>query len=72
MERTERMIGTLCEEWQNIIVLCSRVGEDGRTEVYRYECGNALANQQLLEDTVDDMVCGAFISEEDDGEEEKF
>ena len=71
MERTERMIDILCDEWENIVILCSRVNDDGDTDAYRFCTGNALANQQLLEDTLDDMGMGQFIGG-DDGEEETF
>lgn len=54
-ERTERMISTLDDEWESVIVLCTRHTGHG-TEMFRYMTGNALANQKMLENMLDDVM----------------
>ena len=64
-ERTDRMVKILGEEWDNVIVLCSRY-KDGQTQMFRYMLGNALANHKQMEDTID---CMMFAGDDDDMEE---
>ena len=69
-ERTDRMISILSEEWDSVVVLCSRARHGEGTEMFRYATGNSLANEKMLENMLHDMMF-VGITEEDDGEEEE-
>lgn len=67
MTRLERIIAMLSEEYDSFVVVCTRADERGQTEMHRVLGGNMFANQQALEDTLDDLMMGIIGG--DDGED---
>lgn len=67
MNRTELAIAHLSEEWETVVVLCSKFDGSDTTAV-RFMDGNGFAVQQMLEDQLDDML---FADGGEDGEEEE-
>lgn len=72
MERTERMIEMLGDEWDNVVILASRY-RNGETEALTHKIGNGFAVQQMLEDAMDDILYGYTMVplEDEDGYEEE-
>lgn len=72
MERAEIVMNHLTEEWDNIIVLCSRYNEEsGTTELFRVIKGNAYAVGGMMEETMMNMSVGLGEQGANDGEEEQ-
>ena len=67
-ERLDKAIEILHDEWDVCVVICSRYHE-GVTEMCKAQVGNGFAVQQMLEDTMDDLMFSGS-EEDDDGEEE--
>jgi hypothetical protein len=67
-ERLDKAIQILQDEWDVCVVLCSRY-HNGVIEMCKAQVGNGYAVQQMLEDTMDEIVFGE-IEEDEDGEEE--
>lgn len=71
MNRTQLALSHLSEEWDVVVVLCSRHNPlTGETEMMRVKGGNAFAIQQMLEDETDEVVMGGLFYGGRDGNEE--